>query len=796
MSQTSSDSSGNSDALELEAAGYQQAMPRRFSLWSLGALSFTLTCTWLGTGSSIGISLTEASSAGTLWSLPIAGVMTTIVSLGMAELASAYPVAGAQYYWSFMVARDDYKPFASYLNGWMSVIGWWLASSSVSNFVSSMILDIVGAWHPDWDQKRWHQYLIYVALIWIATSANIFMSRWIPLFNKMVFVLSVLTLSATTITLFVVTKNHASSKFIFTDTTNRTGWSSDGFAFMLAVGNAVYAFLGSDCGAHLCEEIPNPARNVPKVMIYPLLMGLFTAFPFAASLMYAISDISAVLNTTTGLPLFEIYFQGTGSRSGATVLMTLFAFCFFANLVANATTSSRTLWAVSRDGALPYSHFWERVHPKFEVPVNALLLSATFITLYGLIFLGSSTAFAAMVSAAIIFLQTSCVIPQAVLLYRGRERVLPLRYFNLVSRPTPTTSIALYLLSLANMKLAVLTTFVTAITAAKSPGYRFVGRVNPATKELTWPSTGVAFTFKGTEATININSITGTSSADLIIDGKDPIVIANVNGTSISVPKLPKGTHTVELRKRSETSFGTFIITGVSTDGKLLEAPPPKRKIEIIGDSISVGYGLDGVIPCVDTAALQNNGKTYGAVAARALNADYSVVAWSGKGLIRNYASSPPDTSPPMPTIYTRYGANDKDNSFTFPKSWVPDAVVINLGTNDFSYLNVRNPVNPADLTKALVKLVKSVQSHYPKAQFFFVSSPLLNDYYPTEADAQKSTHVRVLKDTMQQLSGKTHFVDWPTQGAEAGCDYHPNAATQAQGGQLLAASIKAALKW
>ncbi|RBR09356.1 uncharacterized protein FIESC28_09964 [Fusarium coffeatum] len=411
LADTPSNASANSDALELEAAGYQQAMPRRFSLWSLGALSFTLTCTWLGAGSSVGISLTEASSAGTLWSLPIAGVMTTIVSLGMAELASAYPVAGAQYYWSFMVAREDYKPFASYLNGWMSVIGWWLASSSVSNFVSSMILDIVGAWYPDWDQKRWHQYLIYVALIWIATTANILWSRWIPLFNKMVFFLSILTLSATTITLFAITKNHASGKFIFTDTTNRTGWSSDGFAFMLAVGNAVYAFLGSDCGAHLCEEIPNPAKNVPKVMIYPLLMGLFTAFPFAASLMYAISDVEAVLTTSTGLPLFEIYFQGTGSRSGASVLMALFAFCFFANLVANATTSSRTLWAVSRDGALPYSQFWERI--------------------YGLIFLGSSTAFSAMVSAAIIFLQTSCIIPQAVLLYRGREKVLPLRYFSL-----------------------------------------------------------------------------------------------------------------------------------------------------------------------------------------------------------------------------------------------------------------------------------------------------------------------------------------------------------------------------
>lgn len=103
------------DDLELEAAGYKRTMPRRFTFWALAALSFDLTCTWLGTGSSVGISLTEASSGGTLWSLVIAGTMTIIVSCGMAELASAYPVAGAQYYWSYMVASEPYKPFASYL---------------------------------------------------------------------------------------------------------------------------------------------------------------------------------------------------------------------------------------------------------------------------------------------------------------------------------------------------------------------------------------------------------------------------------------------------------------------------------------------------------------------------------------------------------------------------------------------------------------------------------------------------------------------------------------------------------
>ncbi|KAH7143430.1 SGNH hydrolase-type esterase domain-containing protein [Dactylonectria macrodidyma] len=356
------------------------------------------------------------------------------------------------------------------------------------------------------------------------------------------------------------------------------------------------------------------------------------------------------------------------------------------------------------------------------------------------------------------------------------------------------------------MKVTALVVLISAVTAASlphssvkiiQPSYRFVGRVNPATKELTWPSTGVAFTFKGRTASISIDNVIGASSADLIIDGGEPILISNVNGTSISTPELSKGTHTVELRKRSESSMGTFRITDVATDGTLLSSKVPKRKIEIIGDSITVGYGLDGVLPCIDSAVLQNNGKTYGAVAARALNADYSVVAWSGKGLIRNYASTPPDPMPPMPVLYTRYGANDANGSFTFPKSWIPDAVVINLGTNDFSYLGVRDPVSPDDLTEALVKLVKSIHSHYTKAQFFLVSSPMLSDSYPSEADAQKSTHVQVLKDAIQQLRGvKAHLVDWPSQGSEVGCDYHPNADTQAQGGVLLEESIKLALGW
>jgi choline transport protein len=228
-------------------------------------------------------------------------------------------------------------------NAWVSTIGWWLGSGSVSNFVASMILDIAAQWHPDYEPQRWQQYLVYVALIWLAVALNVFTSSWVPIYNKLIFILSAFTLSATTITLFVTARNnHTSAEFIFTDTTNRSGWSSNGWAFMIAIGNAVFSYLGSDCGAHMCEEIPNPGANVPKVILFPLVIGFITSFPFAAALLYSSIDIQGVLNTATGLPLLEIYYQGTGSKVGSSVLLAMFAFCFFGCLVANGNSLDDT----------------------------------------------------------------------------------------------------------------------------------------------------------------------------------------------------------------------------------------------------------------------------------------------------------------------------------------------------------------------------------------------------------------------------------------------------------------------
>lgn len=285
--------------------------------------------------------------------------------------------------------------------------------------------------------------------------------------------------------------------------------------------------------------------------------------------------------------------------------------------------------------------------------------------------------------------------------------------------------------------------------------------------------------------------MTGTNSIDLTIDDDEPIVIDNVTGPFISTPaSLSHGYHTVQLRKKSEALFGSIFLGDLTTIPGLKQShhiEPHHRhdsikRIEIIGDSISVGYGEDGTFPCTNTAAVEDGPNTYGAMTAAALDAEYSIVAWSGKGLIRNYVTAVPDPSPTMPELWTRWGAHDPDNSYPF--SLPVDIVVLNLGTNDFGYLlthangtsyPARPPITQTQWTTATVAFAREVLSQYPRAELFLTSSPMLSDGYPA-GENQHSTQSAALQAAVEEIGAQAHFVDFPPQSTETlGCDYHPS---------------------
>ena len=95
---------------------------------------------------------------------------------------------------------------------------------------------------------------------------------------------------------------------------------------------------------------------------------------------------------------------------------------------------------------------------------------------------------------------------------------------------------------------------------------------------------------------------------------------------------LAAGTHVVELYRRTEASQGEAQFLGFDFgSGKLLSPPAAKaRRIELVGDSISCGYGDEGANQsCPFTADTENHYLSYGALAARAVDAELITVAWS-----------------------------------------------------------------------------------------------------------------------------------------------------------------------
>lgn len=161
------------------------------------------------------------------------------------------------------------------------------------------------------------------------------------------------------------------------------------------------------------------------------------------------------------------------------------------------------------------------------------------------------------------------------------------------------------------------------------PRVRYVGRfdtTDPAGPRCAWSASSVMLKFQGTGLNVKLGD--GSSNAyQVVVDGKPAAVLTPKGGTHVySVYRGTGGPHTVSLVKRTEALFGTTPFLGfqLARGGSLLPLPArPRRRLEVIGDSISCGYGNEARDQTEHfSAATENAYLTYGAIAARTLGAE------------------------------------------------------------------------------------------------------------------------------------------------------------------------------
>jgi lysophospholipase L1-like esterase len=308
---------------------------------------------------------------------------------------------------------------------------------------------------------------------------------------------------------------------------------------------------------------------------------------------------------------------------------------------------------------------------------------------------------------------------------------------------------------------------------------------------FAWSGTGFVALFSGTSLTARL-MVTGSSQIfkAVVDDAPQAAFTAGVNqGTYDLATNLQAGVHKVELYRQTEGPQGETQLLGLTVGGggALMDPPAgPGRLIEVIGDSITCGYGDLGKLSDSECFTTESHWDTYEAVAARDLGAEVSTIAASGRGVIRNYGG---DTTDTMPMVYARTLTN-------FAPAWdfhiEPQAVIINLGTNDIS----NNKGDPGTAFRdTYVSLLATVRGKYPDAFIMGIIGPLLSGADLTTIQG----HIRAAVQ-MRNAAGDARVEFFDQIAAQTtdkyACQYHPNVDENKLMATQIEGELKAKLGW
>ncbi|KAJ9666045.1 hypothetical protein H2201_003723 [Coniosporium apollinis] len=407
----------------LAKMGYKSELPRNLSMFSVLGLSFAIMAVPFGLSTTMYITLTDGQAVSVLWGWVVVSLISLCIAASLAEICAVYPTAGGVYYWSAMLATREWAPMASWVTGWLTLVGNWTVTLAINFGGAQLLLSAISLWNEDFVPNAWQTVLMFWAIMLICMSVNIFGAKYLDLINKVCVYWTGASVIIIMITLLAMADNYRSGAFVFGHyDASASGWPT-GWAFFVGLLQAAYTLTGYGMVAAMCEEVQHPEREVPKAIVLSVAAAGVTGLIYLIPILFVLPDIETLLDVATGQPIPLLFKTVTGSAGGGFgLLFLILGILFFAGIGA-LTAASRCTYAFARDGAIPGSRLWKRVDKRFEIPLWGLVLSTTVDCALGLIYFGSTAAFNSFTGVATICLSTSYGLPILVNVLRGRKMV-------------------------------------------------------------------------------------------------------------------------------------------------------------------------------------------------------------------------------------------------------------------------------------------------------------------------------------------------------------------------------------
>ncbi|HBL76213.1 MAG: hypothetical protein A2W90_10030 [Bacteroidetes bacterium GWF2_42_66] len=338
----------------------------------------------------------------------------------------------------------------------------------------------------------------------------------------------------------------------------------------------------------------------------------------------------------------------------------------------------------------------------------------------------------------------------------------------------------------------------TQFFVAANPAFQYMGRVEIQNDKATynWPGVSVSVGFSGNVLGIRIKG-GPRNYFNVWVDDFPGKVIHAVNDTVWWFPeKLSLGEHQLRLVKRTEASMGMAEFYGIYIGAdNLLKRPVPlsERKILFVGNSITCGYGTEGKDKTERfRPSTENCEKSYATIIARAFNAQYQLASHSGLGMVRNYGDKKKLSveRKPMPARLEYLFDEDSTTRYNL-QNFIPAAVVVNLGTNDFS---TQPFPDEADFVQAGEKLIAKILETFPGVKIFCITGPMINEpcFSYTKKIVELVRNTKTTKDVV--------FVGVPVDllntGSDLGSDWHPSYRGQIKTANMILPVMGNVLNW
>ncbi|MFO0945157.1 MAG: amino acid permease [Planctomycetota bacterium] len=352
------------DAAELERFGYAQQLRRTMGAFSSFAISFSLVSIITGIFANLTFGYRQMGPA-VIWSWILVAVGQFLVALVLADLASRIPLSGYGYQWSTRLVNAHFGYF----------VGWLLLMQFLTGFpgVCHTLATALCAWFLGNDAAAEWIPWVAVGVVSVTALLHLFGIRLVSLVNDAGVVAELLGAAVITVALLAIHayRGSPSLSHFLENVREIDGVGAGLSAFALSLLMGAWCLTGFEAAADLAEEIHQPKRVVPRVILTAALSSSVAGALFLAGLILCVRDPREAFRQEN---LVVSVLEESLGNTWMPLVMLVVAISIFACGVASMAATTRLVFSLARDNMLPFSHPLKRVHPRWQTPAGAIVL--------------------------------------------------------------------------------------------------------------------------------------------------------------------------------------------------------------------------------------------------------------------------------------------------------------------------------------------------------------------------------------------------------------------------------------